>query len=428
VALVLYDRCFPTGGRKNSLRDKIPFVLAAAVVAFLALQSQAPEDSGWGAEGGGRATGFHGGSFLATLFTMLPVLCRYLRMLVWPAGLSADYDPAIHTSPGPMVIASAGALAIIGLLCYRLFRHDRRLGFWTFFFFLGLLPVSQVVPLVTLMNDRYLYFPLLGFSALAGAGAVFLRERVGARYPMAFHVLIALVLGLLSLVSFQRTALWKDAVTLWNDAVTVSPGKSLTWERLGEAYHFSRPPRPDEALKAYRQALELDPSNRFTLYNLGLLYTTLGDYDNAHAMLNRLLTVSPDHVMGLAALGNLYRYREQYDEAEKVYGRAHALQPDAMEVVVSLGELALIRGQLDLARHYYEIVEGKGGGDPEIAYDLACVEALAGRVDLALSWLEKALQRGFHDHGRVYDNRELAALWDDPRYGELLQRFARQLQ
>lgn len=428
VALVLFDNCFPSSTRKARLRDMIPFVIAAAIVAFLALQSQAPVDSGWGAEGGGRAIDFHGGSPLATFFTMLPVFCRYLGMLVWPMGLSADYDPTIHTSPDSVVIASALALSVVGLLCCRLLRYDRRLGFWAIFFFLGLAPVSQIVPLITLMNDRYLYFPLLGFSALAGALVLFLRERLGSRCPLVLYVVIALMLMLCSVVSFQRAALWRSPVTLWNDAITVSPGKSLNWERLGEAYHFSHPMQPDEALKAYRKALEIDPNNRFTLYNIGLLYTSLGDYNNAHAVLTRLLDGSPEHVMGLTALGNLYRYTGRYNEAEKAYAHAYVLQPNALEVVVSLGELELIRGRLDSAKRYFMTVEGKRADDPEIAYDLACVEALSGRIDTALVWLEKSLQRGFNDHGRVYNNRELAALWSDPRYAELLNRFASQLR
>jgi tetratricopeptide (TPR) repeat protein len=423
VVIVLYDYCFPPADRRMRLRDKIPFVIAAAGVAALALHSQLPEGSGWGGAGGGRMAGFHGGSPLATFFTMLPVFCRYLGMLFWPAGLSAAYDPPIYQSFNAIVAGSALLLVGIGLMCGRLFRLDRRLGFWPIFFFVGFLPVSQIVPLITLMNDRYFYFPLLGASALAGAAALFMRDRWGGWHPAPVYLVIGLPLILLSVVSFQRTSVWRDARTLWSDAVARSPNKLTAWEGLGEAYHLAKPMVPGEALRAYQRALEIDPSFEFTLYNLGVLYTDLGEYDKGYTTLKTLLNKNPDHVMGWSAMGDVYLYQKKYPEAENAYKRAHALQPEAMQVVTSLGKLALIQGKFTQARTYYAQVEAKGGADPLAAYHLACLESQAGRKDESLAWLEKALRRGYGDYDSLARGNELSALWGDPRFHYLLDRY-----
>ena len=416
VVLVLFDRSFPDAERRPQLRDTVPFFLVATLAAVTALHSQRPEFDG------GRVA-YHGGSALTTMLTMLPVMCRYLGLLVWPAGLSAMYDPPLHRSPDAVVIVAALLLAGIFIAGAVLARRDRRLSFWVSFYFVALLPVAQFVPLITLMNDRYLYFPMLGVSALAGAGAVRLRERFGARRRVLCRALVLLPLLLLAAASWHRAGVWRDAITLWRDASVKSPTMPIVWGNLGEAYHAAGPERYAEAQQAYERALELDPKRELTLLNLGVLYCERGEFDRGYELLTRLVSGNPDHVMGWAALGNVYLHRGDYVGAEEAYQRALALQPDAMQVVTFLGNLALAKGEPDRAREYYERVEAEGGDDPEIAFQLARTEALAGRHEAALAWLEKALGRGFRDYDKVTGSRELAEPRKDPRFARLLGRY-----
>lgn len=413
VALVLYDLCFPEGGCRLRLKDKIPFFLAAGIIVVVTMQTQGAVD--------GSRTDFHGGSPLATFFTMLPVFCRYLGMIVWPAGLSAAYAPPIHTS---FDVAVAGAFLLMGAVVLAgswLFRNDRRLGFWVIFFFLGLLPVSQIVPINTLMNDRYLYFPMLGVVALAGAGVVELRERLGAQRRSLMCVLVVLPLLVLSVVSFQRARVWRDSVTLWEDATAKVPVSDRAWQLLGEAYFSAG--KKKEAIQSYERGFTLNPSNTEVLWALGDMYTEAGELDKGYGFLKKLLEINPSYVIGLASLGNNYLQRGEYAEAEKAYKRALDVQPEALQVDVMLGDLAVVQGRLDLARDYYRLVEAAWQTDPGIAYKMACVESLAGRLNEALTWLEKALQRGFQDYGKMEGDKQLSAIRNEARFNDLVQRY-----
>lgn len=415
VVLVMYDFCFPEVKRRVALPDKIPFIVAAAVIAAITMFSQWPDVGE-----GGRVSEFHGGSLLATFFTMLPVFCRYLGMTLWPANLSADYNPPIYQSPEAPVIGAFLILSVIVWGGWRLYRFDRRLGFWVAFFFVALLPVSQIVPLFTLMNDRYLYFPMLSAAAFAGSLAAYLQRKFG-KYPLAVYLLLALLMITLAAATWQRAAVWRNSVTLWSDAAAKVTDSARIWGYLGNAHDAAKDRGP--AIQAYQRGLELDPDNESILYNSGSMYLLLGDNEQAYSLLKKLLQRSPDHIMGLVAFGDVVMLRGDFAEAEKSYLRAHQLQPSAPDPLLKLGNAAVITNRLDAALGYYLRAEEAFKGHPEIAYNIACVEALLGRVDSSLSWLDKALQRGYNDEYRLRTNEELVLVREDLRFEQLLGRY-----
>lgn len=412
--LVLYDFCFPDGGRRVRLMDKIPFLAVAGVIAVVTM-------IGFSAPGGARVP-YHGGTLLATFYSMVPVFVRYLGMLVWPANLSASYSPSIHQSLDGTVACAALLLFAVILTGVWLFRRERRLGFWVMFFFIGLFPVSQVVPTLSMMADRYLYFPMVGVAALVGVGAVFLRDHLGARRPVLLYLLLALPLGALSIASFQRAAVWRNAMTLWSDAAVKEPMSDKAWGELGEVYLVSG--KSDLARSAYERGLALNPANTEILNGLGSLYTETGELDKGFTLLKKLLEIKPAYVTGWAGLGANCLKRGDFAEAEKALKRAQSLQPEAMQVITLLGNLERARGHLDSARSYYLQVDAKGWNEPDIAYHLACVEAMAGNVKESLAWIEKALQRGFDDFNKLNEDQELSTLRGNPQFADLIRQYS----
>ncbi len=410
LVLFLHDLSFPGAGRRLRVKDKLPYLVLAGAVGALTVYVQRAEF------GGGRA-GFPGGGPLATFCTMLTVFCRYLGMVVWPVGLSAVYAPPIHQGPDRTVLLAALLLCGVGTAGWLLSRRDRRLGFWTAFFFVGLLPVSQIVPLVTLMNDRYLYFPMLGAAALFGAGIAALRERFG-RYPALAAAVVPLLF--LALLGSERAAVWHDPLALWSDAVAKSPTASYAWSSLAEVYF--RDLRVTEAVSAYEKSLALDPQNRMAIAALGPIYTEMGDLDRGAAMLRRFLALRPDDVKAWGYLGINDEKRGDLPGAERMYRRALAIRPDSRQALFLLGNLAIERRRYDEARDIFRKAAGMWRNDPEVTYRLACVAALSGRTDEALDLLETALREGYRDDA-LYDNRELSSLWQEPRFTMLMNRY-----
>jgi hypothetical protein len=287
--LIIYNLSFPDRqARKGLLIDKIPFVLAAAVVAFLALESQSPEFDG------GRVHHYYGGSLLNTFFTMLPVLARYLGMIFWPANLSAWYNPPIRTGIDGAVAWSGMLLLALISLGILLWRRQRGLFFWYVVFFTGLGPVSQIVPITTLMNDRYLYFPLLGAAPFLCAlllPTATVSDLLKPGRQMAISGVLLVAVLLCALTTINRTAVWRDSVTLWQDAVTKSPGVSLVHHGLGCA--LLNDGRTDEAIAELTTALQLNPNNEETYNQLGIAYGKKGHFDKSIELFEYVLKMNP---------------------------------------------------------------------------------------------------------------------------------------
>lgn len=414
LALLLFDRCFPAGGGRHRYKDKIPYVIATLAVAAVTLVAQDPE------VGSGGRTGYHGGTPWATFLTMLTVFCRYLGMIAWPGKLSADYAPPIHTAPDAAVGLSVLILAAVALSGRALWRRDRRSGFWFLFFWLGLLPVSQVVPIVTLMNDRYLYLPMIGVAALAATGVRVANFRDG-KYSVLLKGGVAALLLVMAIASFNRAAVWRDSISLFRDQTAKYPESVRGWRFLAEAY--LRHGRIDEARQTYYLALALREDNQTVLAGLAGLLTEIGELEESRAYLEKLLLINPDHAVGWGTLGENLLKKGEYAGAEKAFRRALAIQPSALPIRLKLGEAVLRQKRYDEARGHFDLLEGKSPNNPDVAYKMACLEALAGNPDNALAWLERSLKRGYRDYEAIYGNNDLSSLWNDPRFVMLLNSY-----
>jgi hypothetical protein len=251
VAL-LYDHTI-IGGKNRSFKlrlyDKLPFLVIAGIAACLALVSQSPE------YGGGRRD-FFGGSRLATFYTVVPIVVDYIKDCLWPSDLIAFYYTIdVKLEPDIHFISAMFVLATIAIICIRMNRRACSLVFWIGLFFIALLPVLQIVPIITLKNDRYLYFPMLGFAVLMVEGARFISLKLPATYSLIMKYCLGTILLLLPVLAYQQTLHWRNDISLWTRVVLVEPENRLGWRLLSMGYTM----RGDSAnaVKAFNRYMEL---------------------------------------------------------------------------------------------------------------------------------------------------------------------------
>jgi hypothetical protein len=171
------------------------------------------------------------------LWVMLVVVPHWLRLLAWPAHLSADYSPQqipVLDGPGPELMAGLLSLAAAALTFLALgnragnWRGERsaaRLGLaWMA---VTLLPVSNLFS-VMIVEERTLLMSSVGAMLLAGAGAaVVWRERPEGRNTLAWRVCLTAMTGCLVLAGLLRSRarqpVWRDDTTLFTQTVEDAP-------------------------------------------------------------------------------------------------------------------------------------------------------------------------------------------------------------
>lgn len=230
LVIICYDYCFCVETRPLKLVDKVPFLLLALAAAVLAIMSHSAD------VGGGRM-GFPGGTPLTTLWTMIPVFLGYLIDLVYPLELSPYYMVPIRQSLDPGVIVSAAILLCLAMLGVMSVKRWPRLFFFFAVYIVSLLPVLQIIPLLTLKNDRYLYFPMIGVAGGAAMLISILMQRT-PRLRRTVVVAAVVICTALGGVTYYQSRIWKDTETLWRVAILRNPDNMLAWLMLAKAYTY----------------------------------------------------------------------------------------------------------------------------------------------------------------------------------------------
>lgn len=362
---------------RTTLVEKIPFFAAALGMGLLTIQSQAPA-----------ITPYHGGGPLSTLWTMLPVLTiDYVKLLLYPHNLSALYLPVIREGVDGAVIVSLVLLSLFVAVGVLLWRRSPVGFFWFLFFWICFVPVSQIVPLVTLMNDRYLYFPLAGLAPLVALPVA----RSGSRFLSSglLAVLAALIVWY-GFMSHRRVPVWKDSVTLWSDTVGKVPqslnASIFLLEACWTGGQFSRiPPQ-----------LLTDPRMKTVIEEMVCRYLDRKMAFKAQFFLMALSDAFPGFWQSYYFLGRLSHLAGKYGEARQFFQRAMMLNPHP-SIMLSIGDTHLAEGDVEGARRLYDAAAKGGGGRGEIRFRELLVASASREQSKSVEIFRQAVAEGFTD-------------------------------
>jgi protein O-mannosyl-transferase len=166
-------------------------------------------------------------SRLEILAVDLLILWRYVGMLLCPQDLCVLYDPPTAGIWGGALLAGCGWL----IACWWIWknRSDQPLVFlagvsWIVF----LIPVLNLFPITTLMNDRYLYLPSIPALALAVGMVGLMMQKIGERFfPRMSWAIAGLLMLLVASGLIQRTRdylpVWQNDLALWEHAAQQAP-------------------------------------------------------------------------------------------------------------------------------------------------------------------------------------------------------------
>ncbi len=306
LALLLYDWLLVSSAGARRWRPRwglfglaaLPLALGGAFLAVRAYTAPATLVD-YASTGG---IGFDRFGPLQYLMTQFGVVTHYLRLIVVPLGQTFDYDwPLMRT---PLAVGVLVPLAVlIGLLAaaWRWRQAQPLLAFAIGWTLLVLTPTSSVMPIADLAVERRMYLPLAGLLLFAAAG---LHELIGRlpiewrrRPALSYGLAVGALLAALAPLTWQRAALWGDAVALHLDGVAKAPGNPRVRLNLGATYLNAG--QSDLAYETLLEARRLYDERRsvhafprigaFITYNLGAVMFARRDFAAAEPELTRSL-------------------------------------------------------------------------------------------------------------------------------------------
>jgi Flp pilus assembly protein TadD len=293
-----------------------------------------------------------GGPFVRTpalerILTAVAVIGRYLRLLVWPVHLSADYSPAqipLVTSPfDPAFLVGTCSLACCAAFAFLARRRAPSVTLGILFFFVALFPVSNLpFGIGVVMAERLLYLPSAGFCLAIGAGTEWLTAAFYTR-----RLVVVAVLAALTCQTLARIPVWRDQRTLFEATVRSSPQSALAHASLGaveaDAGHL------DKAEAEYRRALTLDPESPLAHSGLASLVEAKGQIEQAIAHYGEAIRAQPDAWRPHDSLALLYESAGRLDEAEAEFRTSIDNVPIQPGPHSNLGLLLETRGRMQEA-------------------------------------------------------------------------------
>jgi len=402
LMVVLYDRAFlatdwrsPWRNRRRRLLYMALFATDLYAIALIV--------------GGSRGTtiGFDGGvTWQAYLYTQAWAIPHYVRLLLWPDGLTFDYGRTpIH---GPIGIRGLIVLGVASIATIAAWRRDRRrwFGFLGAWFFVILAPSSSFVPIRTEMAaERRAYLAIAAVIVLVVGGVEYIRREIDAtnksrrrlgillgvgivylaatgwtanhlvssgvlRWAIRFSIagialgiawivafarsrsirLAAIAAGAAALIAttFERSRQYHDLVVRWSDAVEKTPNNGRAYDNLASALLRTNPPRVAAADSVLHLAMAADSAfvpARVRSATIAIAQNRLTD---AESLLVQALRIHPGDAAATEKLGIVLLAMKRADLALP-YVKQFAEFSGTSASLTTLGLTYLMTRQLDSA-------------------------------------------------------------------------------
>ncbi|MGO9610112.1 MAG: tetratricopeptide repeat protein [Verrucomicrobiia bacterium] len=282
----------------------------------------------------------------------------YAMKILWPAHLLFVYPHWKADVRSPLSWAPLAALAVAGVILGRFRRRPwcRAAWFGCGFFIVALLPVLGFFDVYyfrySYVADHFQYLASVGLIALAASGGTLVCERIGRGADRAGAVVGAVLVLVLSALTWQQTGIYRNAETLWRDTLSKNPDCWLAHNNLGLVLEHRD--RVAEAEAQYRLALQLFPDDVKAHVNLGNALVRQGKPSEAAQQYEEALRIQPDDARARINLGNVWLLQGNLSAAIGDYETALRIDPHSVEAHLNFGVALEQAGRVSEAIEQYE--------------------------------------------------------------------------
>lgn len=240
----------------------------------------------------------------------------HLWLLFWPRTLPLFLE--VEAIPAP--IFKYGLLYLIppAIFLILAFRKAKVLFLALGFFIIFLAPTYSPIPFAALTAERYLYLPSIALSIMLA----FLYQRYGSQYTGLRKYLLftlAIIITVYGARTVIRNEVWRTPESFWSEAAAIYKNSWQAHSNLGFVYLTQE--RPEEAIREYARAIQLNPESADLYNNLGVAYNKIGKAEEARHNFQKAVGVDPDFAPAHFNLAIIYcrqgKYRLAIEHSDK---------------------------------------------------------------------------------------------------------------
>ncbi len=346
--LLLTDFMFPIqlpdqpasgfGSVKRNWRLYLPMAVAGAAGVVFVFRTLS----------GATTAGFHvkEATPVEYLLTQFRAWWEYVRLFAFPFGLNVDHDfPFTRSLADPWSWAGLllAALSVAAALRYR--KQYPLAAFGCLTYFLLLAPTSSFIPIADPFVEHRMYLPMLGLILVV---IDFVRH---AQLETKMPLVLAGVVVLLAVLTYQRSALWGSEIALWSDAVSGSPNKVRPQFQLAFAHYTAG--QCGQAVSGFEKAAQLGKPTNQLLSDWALALDCMGKPDEARAKFEELAQKHPSAYI-YSQIAMIYGKQNRLDDALQALDHAATLDPNFDPIYSYQGVVYYKQAQFEKSKAAFE--------------------------------------------------------------------------
>lgn len=219
--------------------------------------------------------------------------------------------------------------------------------FGLLFFLINVLMTQVVLLEDGFMANRYGYLPCVGLFFIIAAG--FNHFMMGSkRLKNILTISFTLVLIFFSVLTYQRSRVWKTTLTLFNNVIEHSPGSAFAYNSRGIARYSEN--NIEGALSDYDQAITIFPRYSGAYYNRGIVWYAMKEFRLANEDYSMAINLNANFASCYMARGILEMDVLKNDSLAMIdYTRAIRLNPIMPQAYYNRGLLRLRMKDVQMA-------------------------------------------------------------------------------
>lgn len=242
-------------------------------------------------------------------------LWTYVVLTFWPVNLANLYPYDLNTSQWLVFIVLIATLTAAVFLVRR--RHPYLLFGWMWFVVAVAPNLGIVQSGVQSTADRFTFFGHIGLiTALVWTTAEYLKG-------YAAKAILPALLVVLAGISYARTSVWKDSISIFESAVRTTPLNWMARLKLGTAYEERRDFA--QAEPNLREAAKIRPDDFHAPYNLGKVLAATNRPAEAAEWFARAVANKSDYAEAYYSFGVMKASTAHYHEARTSLEKSVAL-------------------------------------------------------------------------------------------------------